>query len=570
MRALSTEEIFAVYQPNYNSSPKLDPIGDQDGTDNSNPGVVTTEIEDSLADESATNFSALYVAPDGNDSNPGTESYPWQTLRFAISQLKPGNTLYVKGGTYYENSIDVDVSGTESERITITNYPGETPIIDGGYLDFRTAGNNDWQLYDATRNIYRSVRTYANKSGVVGGYFGPDNGSYRLVPYEDFGPFSTDNEEYAEKYPYYYVGPGVYWDRSDERIYIRLKHSKYQASLNLPVPADTDDPRQISLFIFPYARRGIDFTANAAYITFEGIDVRYTNNALHFSSSANNIRVSNSQVKGGRYHIVVRNNVHDLVFDNITIIDTFPPWVAWSDVKMPSNGRPAHRFQGAGLLLLDTVWNIEIKNSTFQNLFDGILAPNQPINVHVHHNTFDTIRDDVFQLGSEGYDIEVSHNTMTKVFTSVAWHGGGNPPPGKVGTKYIHHNVIDTSIPELFGRTDPNNIINGKLDGFNGDGMATHRAFGNHAAYNRGPDPWKIYHNTIKFAKDSWNRGSGAAYFLVNLILIFPMRFIITFLFRCQIIGFCERQGWPMDPKYLTGTFTTEMYQIRVLPFSKA
>src|SRR5262245_41041599 len=37
----------------------------------------------------------------GDDAAAGTEQAPWSTLRHAVRQLNPGDTLYLRGGTYY-------------------------------------------------------------------------------------------------------------------------------------------------------------------------------------------------------------------------------------------------------------------------------------------------------------------------------------------------------------------------------------------------------------------------------------------------------------------------------------
>jgi hypothetical protein len=44
---------------------------------------------------------ALYVdATKGRDDNDGSRSKPWKTLHHAVKQLKAGDTLYLRGGTY--------------------------------------------------------------------------------------------------------------------------------------------------------------------------------------------------------------------------------------------------------------------------------------------------------------------------------------------------------------------------------------------------------------------------------------------------------------------------------------
>ena len=75
-----------------------------------------------------------YVATDGSDSNSGTEGQPFRTLRNAVRVLKPGDTLYLKAGTYAESlycTINVCIpSGTSwSAPVTIAASPGQTVIL---------------------------------------------------------------------------------------------------------------------------------------------------------------------------------------------------------------------------------------------------------------------------------------------------------------------------------------------------------------------------------------------------------------------------------------------------------
>ena len=81
-----------------------------------------------------------YVSVTGSNENPGTLNSPWKTIRYGANQLKPGDTLYVRAGTYSEVVL-VASSGTAEAPITITNYPEEQPVIDGG-----TIPDVDWQM----------------------------------------------------------------------------------------------------------------------------------------------------------------------------------------------------------------------------------------------------------------------------------------------------------------------------------------------------------------------------------------------------------------------------------------
>ena len=101
----------------------------------------------------------FYVAPNGNDSWPGTLSEPFRTVdhaRIAVQALKAhvsGRTITVliRNGVYYLPSTwtftDVD-SGTAATPILYANYPGETPVISGGQLltGWREDSQGYWQV----------------------------------------------------------------------------------------------------------------------------------------------------------------------------------------------------------------------------------------------------------------------------------------------------------------------------------------------------------------------------------------------------------------------------------------
>jgi hypothetical protein len=75
-----------------------------------------------------------YVAPNGSDSNPCAQAHPCQTIAKGASMLKPGDTLYLRGGTYSDNigypTTHPFPSGTSWDQpITIAAAPGETPIL---------------------------------------------------------------------------------------------------------------------------------------------------------------------------------------------------------------------------------------------------------------------------------------------------------------------------------------------------------------------------------------------------------------------------------------------------------
>jgi hypothetical protein len=87
-----------------------------------------------------------YVAPDGDDANPGTREHPWQTLSHATGRLRPGQTLLLASGEYRLQTtglLDIDCSGAarqgradapitvkaDSERGATLRGDGATPPL---------------------------------------------------------------------------------------------------------------------------------------------------------------------------------------------------------------------------------------------------------------------------------------------------------------------------------------------------------------------------------------------------------------------------------------------------------
>jgi parallel beta-helix repeat protein len=72
-----------------------------------------------------------YVAPDGSDRNPGTLAAPFATLNQTDRVVRPGDTVYVRGGAYSQR-VSLWRSGTATARITYRPYGSERVILDAG------------------------------------------------------------------------------------------------------------------------------------------------------------------------------------------------------------------------------------------------------------------------------------------------------------------------------------------------------------------------------------------------------------------------------------------------------
>src|SRR5262245_31329900 len=77
--------------------------------------------------------AVYYVSLKGSDSDPGSQSHPYRTVKKGVSILKPGDTLYIRAGNYGESiksgSQTVPAGTSWSSAITIAAYPGEVVTL---------------------------------------------------------------------------------------------------------------------------------------------------------------------------------------------------------------------------------------------------------------------------------------------------------------------------------------------------------------------------------------------------------------------------------------------------------
>lgn len=72
-----------------------------------------------------------YVSPFGSDGATGTQSTPFRTISRAVAAAMPGDTVYIRGGTYvgWANQLNPIRAGRADAWITFRAYEGELPVL---------------------------------------------------------------------------------------------------------------------------------------------------------------------------------------------------------------------------------------------------------------------------------------------------------------------------------------------------------------------------------------------------------------------------------------------------------
>ena len=73
----------------------------------------------------------IYVAPDGSDDGDGSKERPYASVGKAVSRVRPGQTIALRGGTYRpRDGVAITTSGTAERRIVLSSYRDERPVLD--------------------------------------------------------------------------------------------------------------------------------------------------------------------------------------------------------------------------------------------------------------------------------------------------------------------------------------------------------------------------------------------------------------------------------------------------------
>jgi parallel beta-helix repeat protein len=138
--------------------------------------------------------AAYYVDPQGDDEAPGTAAGPWRTLGRAVRDLRPGDTVLLRSGTYAEN-VDVAHGGTDASPVTIRAAPGERPRLTGRLkvgadhvrvsglvIEGRTSTNpTDVAVYVSAADDVRLVRNEIRRAGQSGVFVGDGSTRTQIV-----------------------------------------------------------------------------------------------------------------------------------------------------------------------------------------------------------------------------------------------------------------------------------------------------------------------------------------------------------------------------------------------------
>ena len=193
-----------------------------------------------------------FVAPQGNDAAPGTSAdAPLKSIQKALDRAGPGDTVYLRGGTYRE-SAEIRRGGAPERPVTLASYRAEVPVIKGSDLvsGWEPHQGNIWKKTGWSVNSQQVFVDFDAKPGAPLRQVGMPSRFYKAFEYpKPLGQGLGDM-----------VAGSFYYDAAASTLYVWL--------------ADGSDPNQHQVEV---STRKSLLRVTAQYVQLQGLSFRHSN-----------------------------------------------------------------------------------------------------------------------------------------------------------------------------------------------------------------------------------------------------------------------------------------------------
>lgn len=460
----------------------------------------------------------------GNDATDGTRDKPFQTFGHAISKVKPGQTIYLRGGTYYEH-VSITVAGTTDKPITIRSFPGELAIIDGGIREFFETPEKAWEpCPDGVKGEYQSVKSYPNPEARADGSNVLGNFGDSLVPlhaYRFIGDLRTDNVYFNLKTntggeSSIYCGPGLFYDRGSGRIHVRLAHTGMKYLSDKDNYRGETDPRKMPLVVAGQRENSPLSLRGAKHIRVQDLVVRGASGPTVELLQCEDIEFDGVTAYGGSTCFVARDST-GLRLAHSACRGLAAPWTFRGSLKYRAIESRLFSASGWTPTGVDNR-DFELAYSEFTDSVDGVFIGSVR-GLRMHHCLIENVSDDaVFLTAGTGFDgitpggdMQIYQNRFARCLTCFAFgvgHGRQKVLASGFQTgsgSHIFRNVFDLRKPVMYQQPR------------SPEDKAEITSNGRFAGDHGGPawEPMTIYHNTIiaddapRYTYATWGLGNA-------------------------------------------------------------
>jgi len=300
-----------------------------------------------------------YVAPSGNDGYAGPTERPWRTVRYAVEQAAPGDTIILKPGRYFE-SVEITRSGSPKAYIALRGLEGnaQLPVITGA-----KGLTGPWKRMSKAIFVARETRP-VNTVRQLGG-------AGRLYHHETWAELTQADPP---------LDHGWFQDLQDEKLYVRLPEN---------------GPPEKGEITAGYLTPGIRFD-KCGYWIVEGVRLEQFGGSSYPRGidilASNDIVVRNCQFAHMRQGVSVRraDSRNCLIEHNEFVEENIFDW--------PWDASKSHDVEGAAVALGGAGGNV-VRYNRVHGPFNGITA-----------STWTKLHDEQFN-----HDLDIHHNVLTQI-----------------------------------------------------------------------------------------------------------------------------------------------------------
>lgn len=420
----------------------------------------------------------FFVSPDGNDGNEGTLAAPWASVNIAVSRLGPGDTLYLRGGRYFEQVRISGLNGRPDAPITIRSFPGERAILDASNPAFVMDAATAWEPAvgpNAHPDEYQSSFPIDGKWFNRGAFVG-EGGYTRLLTYSTIDDLRADNETWAKlapgdprpgpavvtrvrkgqralayRFPWTYFGPGIWHHPDTGRVHIRLSHTHNRVPTLSDYAGETD-PRKLPLAVAGKSATTLRI-GRSSHVAVRDIDVHHGGDRTLVVEGAADIELDRVRVRAATVGVVVSRSARVRMVDS-EVDGGIPTWSFRSEFKdnyayltregdasSKRQNNLVRKTQRTLLLIGGASRDTEIVRCNFTNGHDVYVGG---VRTNFHHNWIDRIQDEALFVSHEDSieDLRIHENVISRALSGVSFAGRR---PGR--SRFLYRNVFDLRRP---------------------------------------------------------------------------------------------------------------------------
>ena len=440
-------------------------------------------------------MSEIFVSTTGNDvTGDGSEARPFGTVTRGARELKPGDRLSLKTGTYYENVLIEGLGKPNAAHIVIGPADGHRATIDGAIPEFIEDPAHAWvevlddpAVADLPSKEYRSSNLH--DPGTDRGAFAAGRPSYtRLMTHDRQEDFRAVNQRFGKlpdgvdplfprvklpvdatkvdkAYPFrpwVYLGPGL-WQRdpNDEddpddvgRVHVRLSHTSHGIP-GVEDYAGETDPRRIPLAIWAAGSKATVRISNCTGLEVRHLTIQHGARTVLVTGSTE-VDLSHLVVNAGNYGIRIDAGCQDIRITDTVVDGGLPRWSFRSDRKDDyviadgsENGTRNLLGMGtSGALIASSIKTrrLWVEHCEFINGHDLQLGGTD---VTFTRNWTRNLNDDALYVGKVCINMRVIGNVFEQCLMALTTESKS------LGEVLFHRNLVDLRLPTRGRRPHP-------------------------------------------------------------------------------------------------------------------